>query len=182
MNRLLVRTFTALLIASTCRASVSITLSLPFDDEASKQALWRDAGTSKQIEADRKSYYALEEQLRALSESKLQALFGAAIDVQEPIGPLASYALPVHHHSSVGFSGLGYRGDGRAYFLPIGDFGGLLVFPFGNGKSISDLVLYLKADSEFVPLRGASDYPARRAWEVRLTERLRKQIQAALSK
>jgi hypothetical protein len=70
----------------------------------------------------------------------------------------------------------------RAYFLPIGDLGGLLVFPFGDRDFISAVVLYLKTDSEFVALRGASDYPARRAWELQRTDRIRKQIQDALSK
>jgi hypothetical protein len=182
MNRHFVRSFVALLIASTCQASVLVGLTLPFDDAPSKQSLWTDAATSKQIESDRKSYYALEEQLRTLPESKLQALFGAPKDVRQLTGPPAGYALPVHHHSAVGFSGLGYRGDMRAYFLPIADLGGLLVFPFGDRDFTSAVVLYLKTDSEFVALHAASDYPARRAWEVSHTDRLRKYIQEALSK
>ena len=158
------------------------TLSLPFDDARSKNVLCTDAATSKQIESDRKSYYALEEQLRILPESKLQALFGVPKDVQPLTGPPAGYALPIHHPSGVGFSGLGYRGGMRAYFLPIGDFGGLLVYPYGAGGFIAAVVLYLKTDPEFVALLGASDYPARRAWELQRTNAVRKQIQDALSK
>src|SRR6476660_5001000 len=106
MNRLFVYIFAALVIASTCRGSIGFGLSLPLDDARSKYALCTNAATSKQIESDSKSYYALEEQLRILPESRLQALFGVPKEVQPLTGPPPGYALPIHRPSGVGFSGL----------------------------------------------------------------------------
>jgi len=177
MNGFFSITFAALLLAATCHASLDLPIPLPLNDSPSKFALWTAAATAKQIEADRKPYWALEEQLKALPESKLKTLFGAS---QEMLPP--GYALPVHHHSGVGFSGLGYRGQERSYFIPIADLGGVLVFPLGDKDFVSAVALYLKTDSDFVALRSSSDYPARRAWELQRTETIRKHIQEVLSK
>jgi hypothetical protein len=177
MSRFITIAFAALLLAATCQASLNLPIPLPLDDGPSKSALWTAADTVKQIEADRKPYWALEEQLRTLPESKLKALFGAS-QVALPAG----YALPIHHHSSVGLSGLGYRGQERSYFIPIADLGGVLVFPLGDKDFVSAVALYLKTDSGFIALRGSSDYPARRAWELQRTKAIRKHIQQVLSK
>jgi len=70
----------------------------------------------------------------------------------------------------------------NAYFLPVGEVGGLLVFPYGGRDFTSAVVLYLKTDSGFTALQKASDYPARRAWEIEHTGALRDYIQKVLSK
>ena len=162
---------------SACLASVLQSIPLPLDDGAAKLAVWNAAGTTEQIKADRIPYWALEEQLRKLPESKLKALFGASVEAVP-----AGYVLPVQQHASVGFSGLGYRGQMRSYFIPIADLGGVLVYPCGDQDFISAVVLFLKTDADFIVLRTASDYPARRTWDLRRTEAMRKHIQAVLRK
>lgn len=177
MSRFILATFLALLLATMCEASFILPIPLPFDDGPAKFALWTAAATTKQIEADRKLYYALEEQLRTLPESKLKALFGTA-QVSFPLG----YALPVHHHSAVGLSGKGYQGKERSYFIPIADLGGILVFPLGDRNFVSAIALYLKTDSAFIALHNSSDYLVRRAWELKRTEAIQKHIKEILSK
>ena len=182
MNRLFVYIFAALVIASTCRGSIGFGLSLPLDDARSST---RSAPTPQLPSKSSQTANPIT-RLRSSYESSLspgsRPYSGVPKEVQPLTGPPPGYALPIHRPSGVGFSGLGYRGDMGAYFLPIGDSGGLLVYPCGAGDFISAVVLYLKTDPEFVALRGASDYPARRAWELQRTNALRKQIQDALSK
>lgn len=165
----------AFLLAATCHASLLIQIPVPLDDPDAKFELWAESASAEQIDGDRSNYQAIEEQLRTLPESRLKDLFGASQEVLP-----AGYALPVHHHSGVGFSGLGYRGGERSYFLPIANLGGLLVFPLGDKDYVSALVIYLKTDAEFVALRTSADYLARRAWEVARTEALKKHIEQVL--
>jgi hypothetical protein len=169
--------FASLLLVVTCEASLLIGIPMPFDYRSAKLAIETNSITAKQIQADRQQYDAIEEQLRKLPESRLKVLFGASQDTI-PKG----YALPAHHSDSVGFSGLGYEGGGRSYFIPIADLGGLLVFPLGRDDYVSSVTLYLKTDAGFIALRSSADYPARRAWDLRHTEVVRKHIQGVLGK
>jgi len=177
MKHFILIAFASLLFAVTCEAGVIIGIGLPFDDRAAKLAVETNLITAKQIEADRQQYDAIEEQLRNLPESKLKALFGASQDTV-PKG----YALPAHHSEFASFSGLGYQGGERSYFIPIANLGGILVFPYGNDDRIASVTLYLKTDSRFTALRSSADYPARRAWDLQHTEAVRKHIQEVLSK
>lgn len=169
--------FAVLFLRGICTASVILAIPEPYDDGPVKREVWYDLETNQQVMSDRARYNDLERRVGVLSEIELQVMFGPA----KPVFP-ALLVLPVHHRSMVGFSSLGYRGTGEPYFLAIGEVGGLLVFPYGDGSFISAVALYLKTDDGFVPLQKRTDYAARSAWEIRRTDELRQEIEASFAK
>ncbi len=173
----LVSILAGLLVAATCEASLDLSIPLPYDNREAKVELWRDSTLDSDIEADRDFYWKLEGRLRKLSEDRLIELFGPPLP-EVPLG----YALPIHHHIGVGFSGLGYLGNGGSYFLEVPYYGGILVFPFGNGKSVSSVAIYLKVDLGFVPFLSRSDYLRRRGWELLRGQMLKSYLNDVLSK
>lgn len=146
----------------------------PQDDATLKHLLWQDSLILPSVEIDREKLYKLEEVLRSCGESDLIRAFG-------PVGAIDdSYVLPCCRHAGVGFSGVGYKGKGNKYFLPIGDVGGVLVFPFGDRDLISTVALYLKTDGAFQPLKKPSDFMARREWELKKIDELKSIIRSAM--
>ena len=161
-------------------AGLSIGIPAPQDDIELKRSLWNRPDSRPQTEADFKSYYTFETSILKLSESKLLELFGPKIPMPEGgyphIVPDRDYVLPIHRPNSVGFGGLGYAGDGKSYFLRIGEIGGALVFPYGREDGLSFVALYLKTDTAFLALKSLADLPARREWDKRRTSELQKFI------
>jgi hypothetical protein len=173
---LIALTFASLFLGLACEAASVTGIPMPFDDRAAKLSVWTNSITAKQIEADRQQYDTIEEQLRKLPESRLKALFGAPQDDVPK-----EHAVPVHHRELVCLPGY-YPGKMRSYFLPISNFGGILVYTSGDGDFIASVTLYLKTDSGFTALRSSADYPARHTWDLQHTEVVRKHIQKVISK
>jgi len=138
---------------------MDIQIPSPQDDADLKYSLWQDPVIAPTLESDRKTIYELEEMLHTSKESQLKAVFGPAKALDD------SYVLPFCRHTGVGFSGLGYKGEEKMYFLPIGDIGGVLVFPYGDRDFISAVALYLKINDTFHPLKNRTDLKARREWD-----------------
>ena len=178
--------FALLLLSEQGFAGLSIGIPVPQDDIELKRSLWERADSRPQTEADFQSYFTLETSISKLSESKLLELFGPKVPMPESgfshKVPDRDYVLPIHRPESVGFSGFGYEGDGKSYFLRIGDVGGALVFPYGREDHLSFVALYLKTDAAFIALKSLADLPARREWDKRRTSELQKFITDKLPK
>tara|TARA_R110002167_G_scaffold195709_2_gene398469 strand:+ start:1086 stop:1676 length:591 start_codon:yes stop_codon:yes gene_type:complete len=152
--------FTVLACVSA-QASLLLPIPSPQDDTALKYALWQEPAVASTLETERRELYELEEVLRTLKESQLKKVFGPEKPLED------SYVLPFCRHTAVGFSGLGYKGELKMYFLPIGNVGGVLVFPYGDRDFVSAVALYLKTDETFQPLRKQDSLEARQEWDHR---------------
>jgi hypothetical protein len=143
----------------SAHASLLIPIPMPQDDSSVKYSLWKDPAVAPTLEKDRMRDFDFEEEVRGCGEAELNRMFGPPVALED------CYVLPFVEHAAVGFSGLGYQGNERSYFLPVGNIGGLLVFPLGGRDYVSAVAFYLKTDGDFRPLRKMGDLKARRAWD-----------------
>jgi hypothetical protein len=176
MKGSLVTGFIAITLVAASHAQVMMPVPQPTDDSDARLATWTSKATSEEIASDREAYFEIEGELQKIRESQLATLFGGSLDTVPP-----GYALPVHRNPCVGFSGAGYRGGLQSYFIPIEDLGGILVWPYGHNDYVSEVVLYLKTDASFVPLRCVADYRPRRKWEIQRTGALQRRIREVLN-
>jgi hypothetical protein len=152
------------------------------DNNDAKVQIWNTDTNKDEIAAARKEEGAFQESLRSLGEAGFDAVFGTPAETliwknkkeDPPITRvLPGYAVPVFWWSAVGFSGLGYRGNHESRFYKISDIGSVLMFPYGDGKFVSAVLVCLKIDGAFVPVRSASDYRARMEWDIAKLKRLK---------
>jgi len=145
--------------AAMSRASIDIALDCAPDDVKARVKIWETEANKAEIADARKQHWDFQDRLRSVGEDKFESLFGRPVDKVS-----AGYAIPVFTHAAVGFSGLGYRG-GSPRLYAISDLGGVLMYPYGDGKFVSAVLVYLKIDDQFVPVRSPSDYRVRMDWD-----------------
>jgi hypothetical protein len=169
--------FGASLVAMPAASIGSVDLSLDCspDSVAAKVQIWQVEQNKAEIAAMRGRDWTLCEELRSIGEGAFDTLFGKpskeASGFELKRSP-PGYAIPMFQSPSVGFSGLGYKGNTESRFYPLEDLGGVLMFPYGDGKFVSAVFIYLKVDDKFVPVGSTADYRARMDWDRTKLDRL----------
>ena len=98
-----------------------------------------------------------------LKSANIAAIFGAKLD-QKPGDQVKPLFVPM----MIMESGLGYTDAANKRhidFHAIGDIGYLEVHYQYDGESVATVVLYLRADAKFVPLKSTNDIPLREDWD-----------------
>ena len=186
-----------------CRADMAWQgfFAAPLDDGKIREEVQKNAATNTEIKVDAARYKLLENELTALTVPRIMALFpkvkGASVKpplyapdsieagYRAEYQPPAGYVLPVKYPHLVFVGGIAVSGDWVQYapfFVAIGDAGGAYVVPGGGPEKLLAVVIYLKKDDTFVPLRQKMDFAPREKWEIERTEKLGKFIDAALKK
>jgi hypothetical protein len=87
-----------------------------------------------------------------------------------------NYVLPMACPMVVRPSGLDAARGGKvdSEFYELKDVGGVTVYFSTKGVPASDVVVHLRVDKQFVPLKAPADIEARAAWEVEKLRSLKK--------
>jgi len=157
----------ALAGADISRASVMLEVDCAPDDLNARVQIWETESNKVEIADARKEHWDFKRRLSSVGEDKFESLFGKPSE-KVPAG----YAIPVFTHSGVGISGFCYNSVPPSFYS-ISDLGGVLIYPYGDGKKVCASLVYLKIDEKFTPVRSPSDYRARMDWDTAKLNRLR---------
>lgn len=171
---------------AVCSASIIMGLDCSPDTADVKCHIWEIEQNKTQIAEARDEHWTFRETLRSIGEDAFESLFGKpsleTSGLVERKRVPSGYAIPLFMQPCVAFSGLGYKGNYGSRFYPVSDLGGVLMFPYGDGKFVSAVFIYLKIDDKFVPIRSTADYKARTDWDSAKLKLLTTWIQAEAKK